>query len=55
MVPGSAVCRAKRLKPFTISAVTNYAVDTNATDAMTERDDKSLIDKFLQMGTKSCG
>ena len=34
MVPGSAVGSAKRLKPVTISAVANSAVDQNATDDM---------------------
>ena len=55
MVPGSAVGSAKRLKPVTISAVANSAVDHNATDDMEETADKSLTDKFLHMGTKSGG
>ena len=55
MVPGSTVGSAKQLKPLTISAVTNFAVDPNTTDDMEEKSAKSLIDKFLQMGTKSGG
>ena len=53
MVLGSAVGGAKRLKPVTISAVANYAVGQNATDAIAETSDKHLMDKFLWMGTKS--
>ena len=55
MVPGSAVGSAKRLKPVTISAVANYVVDHNATDATEETASKSLMDKFLQMGTEIGG
>ena len=55
MVPGSAVESAKWLKPVTISDVANYAVDQNATDAMVEKDDNSLLDKFLQIVMKSGG
>ena len=55
MVPGSAVGSSKRLKPLTILAVANYAVDPNATDAMSETAAKSLMDKFLYMVTKSGG
>ena len=55
MVPGSAVGSAKRLKPVTISAVANYVVDQSSTDAMAETSSKYLMDKFLQMGTKSGG
>ena len=55
MVPVSAVGSAKQLKPLTILAVPSYVVDPNATDAISETADKSLMDKFLQMGTKSCG
>ena len=53
MVPGSAVGSAKRLKPIAISSVANSAVNPNATDDMTEIAAKSLMDKFLQMSTKS--
>ena len=55
MVPGSAVGSAKQLKPVTISAVANFAVDHNATDAIAETYYKHLMDKFLWMGTKSGG
>ena len=55
MVLGSAVGGAKRLKPVTIPAVANSAVDKNATDYMAETSAKYLMDKFLQMGTKSGG
>ena len=53
MVPVSAVGSAKQLKPLTILAVPSSVVDPNATDAMSETTDKSLVDKFLQMGNKS--
>ena len=55
LVPGSAVGSDKRLKPVTILAVVNSAVDQNATDSMAETSDKSLMDKYLHMGTKSGG
>ena len=55
MVPGSTVGSANRLKPVTILDVKNSAVDQNAADAMAATATKSLIDKFLQMGTKSGG
>ena len=54
MVLGYAVGSAKWLKPVTISAVENSAVDQNANDDMAETAAKSLLDKFLHMGTK-CG
>ena len=47
MVPGSTVGSAKPLKPVTISAVANYAVDPNATNAMVETSANYLMDKFL--------
>ena len=55
MVPGSAVGSAKRLKHVTISDIANSAVDHNTTDAMSKTAVKSLMDKFLQMGTKIGG
>ena len=55
MVPGSTVGSAKQLERVTISAITNSAVDQNATDSMAETSAKSLMDKFLHMGTKSGG
>ena len=55
LVPGSAVVSDKRLKPVTILAVVNSAVDQNATDAMAETAAKYLMDNFLQMGTKIGG
>ena len=55
MVPGSAVGSSKRLKPLIILDVANYVVDLNATDAMAETAAKSLMDNFLQMGTKIGG
>ena len=55
MATGSIVGSDKRLKPVTISAVANSAVDQIATDAMAETDSKFVMDKFLQMGTKSGG
>ena len=55
MVPGSVVGSAKQFKPVIILAVANSVVDNNATDTMAETSAKSLMDKFLQMGTKSGG
>ena len=55
MVPGSAVGGAKRLKPVTISAVANSTVDQNVTDSMAKIAVKYLMDKSLQMCTKSGG
>ena len=55
MVPVSAVGSAKRLKHVTISDIANSAVDHNTTDAMSKTAVKSLMDKFLQMGTKIGG
>ena len=53
MVPGSALDSAKRLNPVTISAVAIYAIDQNATNTTEETAAESLMDKFLQMNTKS--
>ena len=53
IVQGSAVDSAKVLTPVTISAVLNSAFDKNATDAMAYTAAKSLMEIFLQMGTKS--
>ena len=55
MVPESAVGSAKRLKPVIIQVVENSVVDTNATYAMVETAAKSLMGKFIKMGTKSGG
>ena len=55
MVTVSAVVGAKRLKPVIVLAVTNSAVDHNATYAMAEKSAKYLMDKFIHMGTKSGG
>ena len=55
MVPGSAVDSSKPLKHVTISDVANSAVGQNATDSMAETAFKYLMDKFLQMVTKSGG
>ena len=43
------------MKPVIISEIANSTVDQNATDYMAETAAKSLIYKFLQMGTKSGG
>ena len=53
MVPGVAVGSANLLNLLIISAVANSAVDLDATDAMVETADKSLMNKFPQMGMKS--
>ena len=55
MVPESTLGSAKQLNHVTILAVTNSAVDQNATDAMEETSAKYPMDKFLHMGTKSGG
>ena len=55
MGSGYAVGSTKQLKPLKISDVANSAVDLNATYVMVEKSDKSLMDNFLQMGTKGGG
>ena len=55
MVLVYAVGSDKWLKPLTTLDVANYVVDMNATDDMAETASKSLMDSFLQMGTKSGG
>ena len=55
MVPKYTVGSTNRLNHVTVSDVANYVVDHNATDTMAETAAKSLMDTFLQMGTKSGG